>query len=61
MTQYQRGILVMDYLQSLGMDMIKVSRAVGNGNLDKSYQLIMDNPKITKEEFIKEMNLEEED
>ena len=59
MTQYQKGILIMDYLQSLGTDMLAVGRAIDNRNLEKSYQLIRENPQITKDEFLKAMNISE--
>ena len=61
MTQYQRGILVMDYLQDLGISMITILEAVCEENLEKSYQLIQQNPKITKKEFLEKMHIEEED
>ena len=60
MTQYQKGILVMDYLQGLGMDMITVLDAICDENLEKSYQVIQENPKITKKEFLAKLNIQEE-
>lgn len=59
MTQYQKGILVMDYLQSLGLDMITIGEAVEDQKLEKSYQLIKENPQITKNEFLEKMEIEE--
>ncbi len=61
MTQYQKALLVMDYLQGLNTDMIAVGRAISDPNLEKSYQLIKENPKITKEEFLRIMGIEEYD
>ncbi len=60
MTQYQKGILVMDYLQGLGMDMITIGDAICDENLEKSYQVIQENPKITKKEFLAKLNIQEE-
>lgn len=60
MTQYQKGILVMDYLQGLGIDMITIGDAVCDENLERSYQLIIDNPKIGKDEFLSKMEIVEE-
>ena len=60
MTDYQMGITVMDYLQSLGVNMIAIGEAIDNKNLKKSYQLIQDNPTISKEEFLDKMEIEEE-
>ena len=51
MTQDQKGILVMDYLQDLGMEMISVGIAIDIANLEQSYQLIKNNPNITLKEF----------
>ena len=59
-TQYEKGILVMDYLQSLGMNMLTVGTAINDTNLEKSYKIIQENPKITKAEFLKMMGLVEE-
>lgn len=58
--QYEKGILVMDYLQSLGMNMLTVGTTINDTNLEKSYQLIKENPKITKAEFLKKMEITEE-
>ena len=58
-TQYEKGILVMDYLQALGMNMLTVGTSINDTNLEKSYQLITENPKITKAEFLKKMGITE--
>ncbi len=60
MTHYQKGILVMDYLQSLGVDMTTVGLAIDDRRLEQSYKLIKENPKITKAEFLQAMGIEEE-
>ena len=60
MTQYQKAVLVMDYLQSLGVRMIVVGRAVCDKNLEASYKLIQENPKISKTEFLQRMQITEE-
>ena len=60
MTHYQKGISVTDYLQGLGIDMITILDAVCDENLEQSYQLIKENPQITKEEFLEKMNISEE-
>ena len=60
MTQYQKGILVMDYLQDLGVNMITIGEAIDDKNLDRSYQLIKENPQITKAEFLKKMQMTED-
>lgn len=58
--QYKMGLLVMNYLQSLGIDMITIGKAIEDKNLEKSYLLIQSNPQITKDEFLKRMQIEEE-
>ena len=58
--QYQKGIKVMDYLQGLGINMLTIGHAIEDKNLEKSYQLITNNPFITKNEFLNAMGLIEE-
>lgn len=51
----------MNYLQDLGISSITMLDAICDENLEQSYQLIKDNPNITKEEFLAKMQIEEED
>ena len=60
MTQYQKGVLVMDYLQSLDVDMITIGEAICDQNLEQSYKLIKENPKISKAEFLERMQISED-
>ena len=60
MTQYQKGSLVMDYLRELGMDWVAILDAICDENLEQSYKLIQENPKITKAEFLAKMQITEE-
>ena len=60
MTHYQKGMLVMNYLQGLKMDIIAIGEAIDDKNLEQSYQLIQENPSITKEEFLKRMQILED-
>ena len=57
--QYKMGITVMDYLQSIGLNMSTIGQAIQDGKIENSYKLIQENPKITKEEFLKKMDIEE--
>ncbi len=57
--QYQILTFVEDYLESLNIHPITVTEALTDENYQKSYQLIKENPQITKEEFLSQMNLEE--
>lgn len=59
MNQYEKGLIVMNYLQKLGLNMSTVGTAIDDNKLEKSYQLIKQNPRITKEEFLREMKIEE--
>ena len=60
MSQYEMGISVMDYLQGLGIDMITILDSICDENLEQSYKLIQENPKITKAEFLAKMQITEE-
>ena len=59
--QYKMGITVMSYLQSLGLNMLTIGEAVDDRNLEKSYNIIINNPNISKDEFLKIMQIEEVD
>ena len=48
-----------EYLRGLGLSWITIAEALSDGNYRKSYQLIKDNPKISKKEFLKKMEIEE--
>ena len=57
MNQYEKGIFVMDYLQALGFDMITIGEFIDNKNLEKSYQIIFNNPKISKRDFLNKLKV----
>ena len=59
--QYEKGSLVARYLDALKVHPMNVAEAWSDGNYRKSYQLIMDNPKISKKEFLEKMGIEEID
>ena len=59
MTQYQKGSLVMKYLRELGMDSAAILDAICDENLEQSYKLIQENPKITKAEFLMKTQITE--
>ena len=54
---YERAKYVMNYLLSLNVDGEVIKLAIADRNLDKSYQIIKDNPNINVEEFIKELGI----
>lgn len=53
MTHYQKAVLVMDFLQDLGVDIISVARATDDRRFDRTWNLLVENPDITKEEFLR--------
>ncbi len=57
-SEYNKGVFVMDYLQSIGLDMITIGSAVDDENLQKSYDLIKSNPTITKYEFVQQLGID---
>ena len=59
MTRYQKSVLVMDYLQSLGLNMLTIGRTIDNDHWEKSYKLISENPNISKKEFLEKMQIKE--
>ena len=60
MTHYQKGILVMDFLEDLGVNMLAIGRAIDDSRFDQTYKLITENPQITKAEFLEKMQISEE-
>ena len=59
--QYKKGVFIMDFLEDLGMNMLTIGTTIDNEHLEKSYQLIKNNPQISKAEFLEKMGLIEEE
>ena len=57
--QKDKGIVVMDYLETLDMNYETILDAICDENVEASYRLIKENPNISKEEFLRRMNIEE--
>ena len=57
--QYQMGSLVAKYLEELNIHPVTIAKAVSDDNYEKSYQLIQENPQITKQEFLEKMGMSE--
>lgn len=55
-TPYSKAISVMDFLQNLGIDMITIADFVDDKMLEKSYQIIKENPNATKKEILEKLN-----
>lgn len=58
--QYQKGSVIAKYLDELNVHPITVAEAISNDNYQKSYQIIQENPNISKTEFLEKMQLIEE-
>ena len=58
--QYRKGSVVANYLDNLNVHPITVAIAVSDENYRKSYQIIQENPNISKAEFLEKMQLIEE-
>ena len=56
--KYEKGELVLNYLKSVGLDIITSLEAISDENLSKSYDLIKNNPNITKYEFVEQIGIE---
>ena len=55
---YDKGVFVMDYLQSIGFDFETILDVICDENLDKSYEIIVQNPTISKYEFVEKLGIE---
>ena len=55
---YDKGVFVMDYLRSIGLDGETILDAICDENLDKSYEVIVQNPTISKYEFVGKLGIE---
>lgn len=56
--EYEIGIFVADYLESIGLDAITIAEAVCDENLYKSYDVIKNNPTISKYDFVEQVGIE---
>ena len=50
---------VEQYLRDLGLSWITIAEAMSDENQEKTRQLLKENPKITKDEFLQTMGIEE--
>ena len=55
---YDKGVFVIDYLKSIGFDFETILDAICDENLDKSYEIITQNPTISKYEFVEKLGIE---
>lgn len=59
LSNYEKGMLVMNYLKEQKADSTIILDAISDENLEKSYDLITRIPTIDKETFIKTLSIEE--
>ena len=59
--QYRKGILISTYLEKLNVHPITIAIAVSDENYRKSYQIIHENPNISKVDFLEKMQIIEEE
>ena len=55
---YNKGVFVMDHLKSIGFDWETIGDAICDENLEKSYEIITQNPTIGKYEFVEKLGIE---
>ena len=55
-----KGVFVSDYLEDIGLHTLNICDAISDENLEKSYQLIIQKPNISKEEFLLKMGFFDE-
>ena len=48
-----------NYLRDLGLTWVTIAAAMSDENRVKACQLVINNPQITKQEFLKEMQIKE--
>ena len=58
---YEKGIIVMDYLRDIGLDGGTILDAICDENLDRSYEIISQNPSIGKYEFVEKLGIDYEE
>lgn len=59
LSDYEKGMLVMNYLKEQKAESTIILDAICDENLGKSYDLITRKPTIDKETFIKTLSIEE--
>ena len=59
--KYEKEFYVINFLQSIKANRFTIIEATNDDNLEKSYQIIQANPKISKGEFLEKMKISEEE
>ena len=55
---YDKGIFVMEYLRNIGLDSETILDAICDESLDKSFEIITQNPTIGKYDFVKKLGID---
>lgn len=57
--KYEKELIVSNYLQPIKANRFTIIEATNDNNLERSFQIIQENPSITKKEFLEKMQLVE--
>ena len=57
MKYYDKGIFVFDTLKKIGVDSLAILEAACDENMQYTYKLLMDNPSISKDDFLDSLDL----
>ena len=58
-SQHQKNLLVIQYLKKLDVHPVTIAEALDNKIYAKTYQILQENPTISKREFLKKLGIEE--
>ena len=53
--KYEKELYVISFLQSINANRFTIIEATNDDNIEKSFQIIQENPSITKKEFLEKM------
>lgn len=59
LSYYQKATQVENYLEGLKLHPVTVTEAISDDYIEKSYQILQENPTISKRDFLKKLGIEE--
>ena len=59
LTQYEKDTIVQNYLEKLGTHPVTIAKVLDDSICETSYQILKENPTISKKEFLKKLGIEE--
>lgn len=57
--QHQTDLLVIQYLKKIDVHPITIGVSLSEQNYEKTYQILQENPTISKRDFLKKLGIEE--